>query len=51
MLKFRFVPKPLNNPLHKFEVKFVSLSETIVLGIPCNLEISIMYIYAILVVV
>jgi hypothetical protein len=50
MLKFIFVPNPLKNPLHKLEVNFVSLSETIVLGIPCSLAISFMKIYAILVV-
>jgi hypothetical protein len=42
------VSNPLNNPLQKLEVNFVYLSETIVLGIPCNLAISFMKIYAIL---
>ena len=49
MLKFRFVPNPLKNPLRKLDLNFVSLSETIFLGIPCNLEISFMKNFAILV--
>jgi hypothetical protein len=36
VLKFRFVPNPLNSPFQKFEVNFGSLSDTIVLGIPCK---------------
>jgi hypothetical protein len=32
MLKFKFVPNPLNNPFQKFEVNFGSLSDIIVLG-------------------
>jgi hypothetical protein len=51
VLKFIFVPNPLNNPLQKLEVNFISQSETIVLGIPCNLEISFMKISAMLVVI
>jgi hypothetical protein len=36
VLKFRFVPNPLNSPFQKFEVNLGSLSDTIVLGIPCK---------------
>jgi hypothetical protein len=50
MIKFIFGRNHLNNPLQKFEVKFVSLFETITLGIPCNLVISSIYISTILVV-
>jgi hypothetical protein len=49
VLKLKFVPNPLNSPLQNFEVKLESLSDTIVLGIPCNLTIYHMYISTIFV--
>jgi hypothetical protein len=48
VLEFRFVPNPLNSPFQKFKVNLESLSNTIVLVIPCNLAISHMYISAML---
>jgi hypothetical protein len=43
VLKFRFVPNPLNIPFQKFDVNLESLSDT--LGIPCYiLVIYCMYI-------
>jgi hypothetical protein len=49
VLKFIFVPNPLNIPFQKFDVNLGSLSDTIVLGTPCILAISHMYISAMLV--
>jgi hypothetical protein len=48
VLKFICFPNPLNNPFQKLDVNLESLSNTIVLGTPCNLEIYRMYIVAIL---
>ena len=33
VIKLRFVQNPMNNPFQKFEVNFISLSETISFGI------------------
>jgi hypothetical protein len=48
MLRCKHVPKPLNKPFQILEENFVSLSETIALVTPCNLETSFIYIYEIL---
>jgi hypothetical protein len=44
VLKFRLVPNPLNSPFQNLKVNLESLSDIIVLGTPCILEICHVYI-------
>jgi hypothetical protein len=48
MLKFNCVPNYSNSPFQMFDVNFESLSSIIVVGIPCNLNISLIILFAML---
>jgi hypothetical protein len=47
VLKNNLVSRPSINDFQKLEVNFMSLSDTIFLGIPCSLNISFMNMLAI----
>lgn len=47
VLEFSCVPKLSNNSFQNIDVKFGSISNNIVIDIPCNLKISLIQIYTI----